>query len=1178
MARVIPGSGAVIKPNFNQEFGVASVDVISGGSGYTNSDPPRLTVDNCGTPEIEAVLYPYIDEDSGKIVYVRVLEPGRGYDPLRVSIIPKQDSVTVVNSFDANRIWSSTNTSVTAGLFVEYDRLRVTTNGIPDPAPYNKGDVFATPYNHTFIYRGGKDVPNYSERIVYNDAPRGITANGVEFHTPDFYNLLPGVPIPETGFTYDIVKTPDLLELDQYGGTTSEDGNLLGKYFYTSAKLLEAYGASGSVFSISPYYKNSNYQGDRGRHPDGHSKIIGYSYDGYPIYGPYGYSDPLISGNVTNLQPSYRLKTVDETAILRPPLVTPSSTTYTVTVAPAQTTGTGNRYYITGGGFVNAEKQFLNLERGSTYIFNQDSSTNTTHAILFSPYGSSTAQGWHSPGILAGDRTAVWEKGVTYYLENSQVTYETYVSNFNTSTLRRVEFEVPIDAPDILYYFCYNHSNMAERLVIDGYPNGTFVQDNIYEQGLGDLDRHNGRYCKTPEYPNGTYAYFLTVDSNLDPVYPYGIGNTFYGKEYLPGPNGEQLPDISLDSPKGAFAIPEIDETTGEISYISVRSSGDGYFGEANVSIFGGEGSGAQATAVTQTVTGLALISEGVNYATAPNIFFQGGGGSGAKGVAYIDPAGKVTSIQINNPGQYYSKSPYIIIDGGGGLGAKAKAIVNQGQIQSIQITNPGSGYTSAPQVIFTKLATLKRKVRNRQAFNSVDFQLCGLTSPVDVNQTSIYVDSTDYFPGSGTLLIGNEVIRYTAKSEQRFTGLTRALNFRFDQRIILDTDQDDPDTGISTYQFQVGDRVIRRVENSSNKIAIVYDWKPETRELFVKFEVDDLAFIDAGIPSSEERVISFDGGIAESSFTAQLPHLTESNDGSFIKLFVGDPVYLSKVTPQIVLTDTRYVDSDDNGLPDVINTGTGFENQISLDGGVYNSLYGIEETVGGTNTTLFQVGDGITDSSLPSKIATVDIAGALGDGVEHDADVIITLDSRYSNNVSYFPGEIITGEQSGIQAEVVEWNPSTGKLHLTNVVPYDTGDVNLGINGKYYRFSKKSSIIEIRVVDAGINYTAAPTLDIETVATGISATATAVMTASGDQIDYIDVTVEGYGYEQYVDEITNILHPTVTITNDPSDTTGVNASVEAIVGGEFIVGNNGGRWRVKDIEYLTLVRNEFST
>ncbi|MFT6166485.1 MAG: hypothetical protein ACJAV5_000145 [Vicingaceae bacterium] len=43
------------------------------------------------------------------------------------------------------------------------------------------------------------------------------------------------------------------------------------------------------------------------------------------------------------------------------------------------------------------------------------------------------------------------------------------------------------------------------------------------------LDEHNGRFCVTPEYPNGTYAYFATVDSNWNSAYPYLVGPTFYG-------------------------------------------------------------------------------------------------------------------------------------------------------------------------------------------------------------------------------------------------------------------------------------------------------------------------------------------------------------------------------------------------------------------------------------------------------------------------------------------------------------------------------------------------------------------------------------------------------------------------------------------------------------------------
>tara|TARA_R100001015_G_C4629670_1_gene190703 strand:- start:850 stop:3114 length:2265 start_codon:yes stop_codon:yes gene_type:complete len=62
------------------------------------------------------------------------------------------------------------------------------------------------------------------------------------------------------------------------------------------------------------------------------------------------------------------------------------------------------------------------------------------------------------------------------------------------------------------------------------YPSGYFQEDYEYVSGLGDLDRYNGRTCITPEYPGGVYAYFTTVDSSHEPVFPYIIGDKFYGK------------------------------------------------------------------------------------------------------------------------------------------------------------------------------------------------------------------------------------------------------------------------------------------------------------------------------------------------------------------------------------------------------------------------------------------------------------------------------------------------------------------------------------------------------------------------------------------------------------------------------------------------------------------------
>jgi hypothetical protein len=60
------------------------------------------------------------------------------------------------------------------------------------------------------------------------------------------------------------------------------------------------------------------------------------------------------------------------------------------------------------------------------------------------------------------------------------------------------------------------------------YPLGIFIEDYSFTAS-GDLDQHNGRFCVTPDYPLGTYAYFVTLNSSLLPVYPYVIGNTYFG-------------------------------------------------------------------------------------------------------------------------------------------------------------------------------------------------------------------------------------------------------------------------------------------------------------------------------------------------------------------------------------------------------------------------------------------------------------------------------------------------------------------------------------------------------------------------------------------------------------------------------------------------------------------------
>ena len=60
------------------------------------------------------------------------------------------------------------------------------------------------------------------------------------------------------------------------------------------------------------------------------------------------------------------------------------------------------------------------------------------------------------------------------------------------------------------------------------YSLGRFTNDFEFVERLGDLDANNGRFCTTPEFPNGVYAYFMTSDSNEAPTFPYSIGEAFY--------------------------------------------------------------------------------------------------------------------------------------------------------------------------------------------------------------------------------------------------------------------------------------------------------------------------------------------------------------------------------------------------------------------------------------------------------------------------------------------------------------------------------------------------------------------------------------------------------------------------------------------------------------------------
>jgi hypothetical protein len=70
---------------------------------------------------------------------------------------------------------------------------------------------------------------------------------------------------------------------------------------------------------------------------------------------------------------------------------------------------------------------------------------------------------------------------------------------------------------------------MEDKAYLGDLTNSATGQRYVMGTNTFDLDEYNGRWCVTPEFPNGTYAYFVSMATNGVPVFPYNIGRAFYG-------------------------------------------------------------------------------------------------------------------------------------------------------------------------------------------------------------------------------------------------------------------------------------------------------------------------------------------------------------------------------------------------------------------------------------------------------------------------------------------------------------------------------------------------------------------------------------------------------------------------------------------------------------------------
>ena len=334
------------------------------------------------------------------------------------------------------------------------DQLTISTNNFPDdsivltgnfPNVNNDTPISQQDLLFTYPYRAGTNQAGQHESIKFSAGTIGITLPGIVINGVSNQVTVNGQN--DTVWHYDVNQTL-INGQDQYGGQTIEGG----LYAYTNGKFITA-NAWGNVSGFTSGYLDT---------ATGHSKLIGFSADGYPIYGPFGYLNPEDKNSgAVRMTSSYQFATT---------ITSPSRP------QPVEVTVTAN----------TVSSNFITV--------------NSTFGI--------------NPGMRVTINTGGIPSGSVWVIDNSLKSAQGLPEFVGAINQIKLSSNVSLSIGDTVKF---------------EFLPGAFIEDYEYAEGVGSLDQYNGRFCVTPEFPTGTYAYFITETLAGAPVYPYVIGQAFYG-------------------------------------------------------------------------------------------------------------------------------------------------------------------------------------------------------------------------------------------------------------------------------------------------------------------------------------------------------------------------------------------------------------------------------------------------------------------------------------------------------------------------------------------------------------------------------------------------------------------------------------------------------------------------
>ena len=375
------------------------------------------------------------------------------------------------------------------------------------------------------------------------------------------------------------------------------------------------------------------------------------------------------------------------------------------------------------------------------------------------------------------------------------------------------------------------------------YPLGSFTQDYYFADRTSTLDKNNGRYCVTPDYPDGVYAYFVTLDSTDVPVYPYIIGKNFYSLPLASNYDQNQTQnDIPTDavrirtttSPDNGLKVRAVtkDLSPGSISNFTVFSSSNNFKVGSELFLDNSGTDGIDASGTVESIKGKDIIEVRATdkqrvakvqltencYVFSDDTLTQPS--SGAYGTVVGDVLdGKVLVLQdvvgtFDDSGIFDATTLSI------NMVLNTNATFTKGAI--VELTNGTVNQTDPPSILATG-----EVIESTDKRNSVKVKVISGT----------FVQTTGYYLRSNNLLntVGAEILSTKSLS----TGL---VPFQVNTNIALvKTDGD--------HQLGIGDKIFISIDpNDSITTTTKYVQLGAIQEIDVEAPIFKSAMNDAGI------------------------------------------------------------------------------------------------------------------------------------------------------------------------------------------------------------------------------------------------------------------------------------------------------------------------------------------